>query len=133
MAAIYSANKVESAAPWFPAPLAQNEVSPPSLRVPAREQDVSDMQPMVVQVRFERPFMPPSPGIERPVVDMAYVPPFVVAQRTDPPAAITSLPQPKPRVRRSRRVLQALASPFRKLGGTLAAVAVGAEMDPDNE
>lgn len=133
VAAISTANRIESAAPWFPPPLAQNEVSPPSLRTPAREQNMSEMQPTIVHVRFERPFMPPSPEIERPVVDMGYVPPFVVAQRTEPPAAITGLPQPKPRVRRGRRVLQALASPFKKLGGTLAAVAVGAEMEPDNE
>jgi len=103
------------------AALAVYDLPSPEPRVPAPKPEVNELPSPIVLISFEKPFLPPSKRIEEPELVMTHVAPSVVAQPAEPPPAIAKLPQvPKPRVRKSRRVLQILASPFKKLGGTLA-------------
>ena len=107
-----------------PAMAAQEPASPvrkPKLR-PHRPE-------FVIEARYTRPFLPPDGDVEAPELDMTQVPPPVyAARRLDAPAALVRLPDaPKKRVRRSRRVFTALASPFRKIGGAFAVLVAGRE------
>jgi hypothetical protein len=81
----------------------------------------------VVQAKYVRPFLPPDGDVDAPELDMTQVPPPVyAARRLYAPSALVRLPDaPKKRVRRSRRVLNALVSPFKKIGGAFATLAVG--------
>jgi hypothetical protein len=87
----------------------------------------------IMNARFVRPFLPPNGDVEAPELDMNHVPPpLVVARGAEVPAAILQLPDvPKKQVSGSRRVLRAIASPFKKIGLALAVVAVGrADLSP---
>src|SRR5688572_18647914 len=86
----------------------------------------------IVPVRYTRAFLPPDGDVEAPEFDMTHVPPPVyAARRLDAPAGLTRLPDaPKKKVRRSRRVFRALASPFKKIGGVFATLAVGRHDGP---
>jgi hypothetical protein len=95
---------------------------------PAPKRKVRPRMPeYIVQAKYTRPFLPPNGDVEAPELDMTQVPPPVyAARRLDAPAALVRLPDaPKKRVRRSRRVLNALASPFKKIGGALAILVIG--------
>jgi hypothetical protein len=83
--------------------------------------------PVFVHARHTRTFLPPNGDVDTPELNLTDVPPPVVAARLQPVALVSSrLPElPKKRVRGSRRVLRALASPFKKIGGALATLAVG--------
>jgi hypothetical protein len=103
--------------------LAVYDLTSPDPRIPASRPEVNEPPTVIVPIRFEKPFLPPSRRMEQPELVMTHVAPSVVAQQAEPPPTIVKLPQvPKPRMRRSRRVLQVLVSPFKKLGGTLAAL-----------
>jgi anti-sigma factor RsiW len=101
-------------------------VQPRPAPSPRRQPQVSS-SPFVIQARYTKPFLPPNGDVEAPELDMTQVPPPVyAARRLDAPAALVRLPEvPKKRVRRSRRVFSALASPFKKIGGAFAVLAVG--------
>jgi hypothetical protein len=88
--------------------------------------------PYIIHARYTRPFLPPDGDVEAPELDMTQVPPPVyAARRLEAPAGIVRLADvPKKRVRRSRRVLNALASPFKKIGGAFATLAVGNQERP---
>ena len=82
-----------------------------------------------MHAKYIRPFLPPDGDVDAPELDMTQVPPPVhAARRLYAPAALVRLPDPpKKRVRRSRRVLNALVSPFKKIGGVFATLAVGGD------
>ena len=97
---------------------------------PVRRRRVHPQRPQyIVAARYTRPFLPPDGDVEAPELDMTQVPPPVYAmRRLDAPAALVRLPDaPKKRVRRSRRVFTAIASPFRKIGGAFAVLLAGRE------
>jgi hypothetical protein len=79
-------------------------------------------QPYIVYAKYTKPFIPPDRDVEAPEFDMSPVPPPVLA-RLEQPHWILRLPElPKKKLSGSQRVLRALASPFRKLGGLFAPV-----------
>jgi hypothetical protein len=115
--------RIESTAALLPA-VPTVEMAPPPRRVTARRRPTNEeTRAIIANLRFEKPFMPPSRVFERPEVDMTHSPPLVAVQRRlEPPTVISRLPlAPKRRVHPAKRFLGALATPFKKLGGTLVA------------
>ncbi len=93
---------------------------------PKRKAPVVRKPEYIVQARYVRPFLPPDGDVEAPEFDMTQVPPPVyAARRLDTPAIMRLPDAPKRRVRKSRKVLRALATPFKKIGGAFAMLATG--------
>ena len=115
--------RIESSAALLPS-TPTVEMATPIRRVTTRRRPTNEeTRDIIANLRFEKPFMPPSRVVERPEVNMAYSPPHVAAPRhLEPPTVIARLPlAPKRRVHPAKRFFGALASPFKKLGGTLVA------------
>jgi hypothetical protein len=114
--------RIESAALAPSAPAI--EMVTPLRRSTTRRRQVNEQtRAIIANLRFEKPFMPPPRVFERPEVDMTHSPPLVAMQRRlEPPTVISRLPlAPKRRVHPAKRFFGALATPFKKLGGTLVA------------
>ena len=85
--------------------------------------------PVVIRARYTRPFLPPNGDVDAPELDMIDAPPPVVAARLQTVSLLADLPgAPKKQVRGSKRVFRAIATPFKKLGGALATLAIGEEI-----
>jgi hypothetical protein len=103
-----------------------------TVRVPKRKARVQHPE-YIVPARYTKPFLPPDGDVEAPEFVLTQAPPPAVyaARHLDAPAGIMRMPDaPKKRVKRSRKVLSALASPFKKIGGVFATLAVGGDDRP---
>ena len=107
-------------------PLNESLLTSSSPAAPKRKTPVLQKPEYIVPARYVRPFLPPDGDVEAPEFDMTQVPPPVyAARRLDAPAIMRLPDAPKRHVRKSRKVLSALASPFKKIGGAFATLAVG--------
>ena len=100
-----------------------------AVRVPKRRPRV-EMHDFIVPARYTKPFLPPDGDVEAPEFVLTQAPPPAVyaSRRLDAPAGLMRMPEaPKKRVRRSRKVFSALVSPFKKIGGVFATLAVGTD------
>jgi hypothetical protein len=100
--------------------------APPAI-TPRKRRAIAPEPVMIKTARHTRPFLPPNGDVEAPELLLTDAPaPHVVAQRVHHIGVVSRLPEaPAKHVKKSRRVFRALASPFKKLGGALANLAVG--------